>query len=97
MPKQSVYINCILHALNLSYKSACKNGLGDQGMNKYTTFQMCYLAILLLKTVKKQADLDALKSYYNITMTQLMDNQQYRSAAKSNFIQAFDKLMEVVD
>ena len=97
MPDTSLFANCILHALNLSYESACKNGLGDQGMNKYTPFQMCYLAILMLKTVKKQADLDTLKSYYDITMTQLMQNDQYRGAAKSNFIQAFDDLMEVVD
>jgi len=97
MPDTSLFANCILHALNLSYESACKNGLGDQGMNKYTPFQMCYLAILMLKTVKKQADLDTLKSYYDITMTQLMQNDQYRGAAKSNFIQAFDELMEVVD
>jgi hypothetical protein len=30
-------------------------------------------------------------------MTQLLENDQYRGAAKSNFIQGFDELMEVVD
>jgi hypothetical protein len=48
------FMNCLLHALNLSYENACKTSLGDQGMNKYTVFQMCYLAILMLKTVKSK-------------------------------------------
>lgn len=58
MPETSLFANCVLHPLNISYESTSKNGLGDQGMNKYTPFQMCFLGILMLKTVKKQAHLD---------------------------------------
>jgi hypothetical protein len=93
----SDFMNCILHALNLSYENACKTSLGDQGMNKYTVFQMCYLAILMLKTVKKQTDLDTLKQYYDLTMTELLNNNDYQAGAGKNFIQAFEELVSNLD
>jgi hypothetical protein len=46
MDQGSDHINCLLHAFNLAYEHACKDALGDQGMNRCTVFQMCYLAIL---------------------------------------------------
>ena len=49
MPESSKSMNCLLHAFNLAYETACKDSLGDQGMNKNTTFQMIYLAVLMLK------------------------------------------------
>jgi hypothetical protein len=60
----SDFMNCILHAFNLPYQSACNDALGDAGMNNDTCFQMCFLAILIVKTVKKQTSLETLKSYY---------------------------------
>jgi hypothetical protein len=42
----SDFVNCILHAFNLSYEHACKDALGDQGMNCCTVFQRCYFQSL---------------------------------------------------
>eukprot|EP00956_Cyclotella_meneghiniana_P016988 scaffold27384_cov36-Cyclotella_meneghiniana.AAC.11 len=96
MPEVSGCMNCILHAFNLAYETACKDSIGDQGMNKNTTFQMIYLAVLMLNTVKKRNNLDHLKKYYSMTMTQLLENEHYIAGATTNFIQAFDELLEVV-
>jgi hypothetical protein len=97
MPELSDFMNCILHAFNLAYESACKNSLGDQGMGKYSVFQMCFLAVLMLKTIKKQSDMETLKKYYNVTMTQLLDSDDYQAGAGENFIQAFEEMVSVVD
>jgi hypothetical protein len=89
----SDYVNCILHAFNLSYEHACKDALGDQGMHKNSVFQMCYLGVLLMKKVKEQTDMATLKKTYSKTMTQALSNQKYKDAASTNFIQAYDELM----
>jgi hypothetical protein len=93
----SDFMNCILHAFNLSYQSACNDALGDAGMNNDTCFQMCFLAILMVKTVKKQTSLETLKSYYRMTMEQLLENDSYQNAAKANFVEALEDLMEHVE
>ena len=64
LSSSSDFVNCILHAFNLFYKHACKDTLSNRGMNKYTVFQMCYLAILLLKSVKSQSNGATLKEIY---------------------------------
>jgi hypothetical protein len=69
MPEISDFVNCVLHAFNLSYETACKDSLGEPGMNKCNTFQLCYLAILLLVTIKKETSIDTLKEYYSVTMS----------------------------
>eukprot|EP00956_Cyclotella_meneghiniana_P013583 scaffold19721_cov38-Cyclotella_meneghiniana.AAC.1 len=97
MPEISGCMNCLLHAFNLAYETACKDSLGDTGMNKNTTFQMIYLAVLMLNTVKKRNNLDHLKKYYTMTMTQLLDNESYIAGAYANFIQAFDEFLAVVE
>jgi hypothetical protein len=93
------YMNCILHAFNLSYKHACKDtlGLGDQGMNRNTVFQMCYLAILMIKTIKKHTNSQTLRSIYAKTMTQVLTNETYIKVSKESFIQAFEEQMDEVD
>jgi hypothetical protein len=53
MAEGSGFMKCLLHALNLAYKTGSKDSLGDQGMNKFTTYQMLYLAILLWLTIIK--------------------------------------------
>jgi hypothetical protein len=93
----SDFMNCIMHAFNLSFEHACKDALGDQGMNRCTVFQMCYLAILLLKTVKKQTDGNTLKSIYAKTMTSVLYDDEYRASAKESFIQAFEEIIEQVE
>eukprot|EP00956_Cyclotella_meneghiniana_P025260 scaffold52385_cov41-Cyclotella_meneghiniana.AAC.3 len=97
MPEISGCMNCLLHAFNLAYETACKDSLGDTDMNKNTTFQMIYLAVLMLNTVKKRNNLDHLKKYYSMTMTQLLENDSYIAGASTNFIQAFDELLAVVE
>eukprot|EP00956_Cyclotella_meneghiniana_P031906 scaffold85518_cov22-Cyclotella_meneghiniana.AAC.3 len=98
MPEISACMNCLLHhAFNLAYETACKDSLGDTGMNKNTTFQMIYLAVLMLNTVKKRNNLDHLEKYYSMTMTQLLDNESYIAGASANFIQAFDEFLAVVE
>eukprot|EP00956_Cyclotella_meneghiniana_P030050 scaffold74749_cov35-Cyclotella_meneghiniana.AAC.4 len=53
--------------------------------------EMIYLAVLMLNTVKtKRNNLDHLKKYYSMTMTQLLKNEHYIAGATTNFIQAFD-------
>jgi hypothetical protein len=52
MDAMSDYVNCILHAKNLSYKNACKSALGDQGIHHDSVFfQMIFLATYMMKTV----------------------------------------------
>jgi hypothetical protein len=97
MPELSNFVNCILHAFNLSYETACKDSLGEPGMNRCNTFQMCFLAILLLITIKRGTSLETLKKYYSIMMTKLLKDKKYEAAAKENFVQAFDKVMQVVE
>jgi hypothetical protein len=82
----SDFVNCILHAFNLSYEHACKDALGDQGMNRCTVFQMCYLAVLMLKIMKKQTNVETLKQIYAKMMTQAILNDRYREASNDNFI-----------
>jgi hypothetical protein len=65
----SDFVNCILHAFNLSYEHACKDALGNQGMNRCTVFQMCFLAVLMLKTVKSNTNSETLKKIYETTMS----------------------------
>eukprot|EP00956_Cyclotella_meneghiniana_P010989 scaffold15408_cov41-Cyclotella_meneghiniana.AAC.7 len=93
----SDFINYILHAFNLSYEHACKDALGDQGMNKCTVFQLCYLAILLLKTVKKQSNSATLKSIYQSTMFKALNDKNYVASAKESFIQAWGDLLVDVE
>jgi hypothetical protein len=90
-------MNCILHVFNLSYEHACKDTLGDQGMNRNTVFQMCYLAILMIKTIKKRTNSQTLRSIYAKTMTQVLTNETYIKVSKESFIQAFEELMDEVD
>jgi hypothetical protein len=97
MPEFSDYVNCLLHALNLSYQTACIDSMGDQGMGKNTPFQLCYLAILLLKTIKKQGGLDLLKKYYAMTMTQLLEEESWQENMACNFVQAFGDLMDEIE
>ena len=97
MPEFSDYVNCLLHALNLSYQTACIDSMGDQGMGKNTPFQLCFLAILLLKTIKKQGGLDLLKKYYAMTMTQLLEDETWQENMSCNFVQAFGDLMDEID
>jgi hypothetical protein len=96
MNESSDFVNCILHAFNLSYEHACKDSLGDQGMHKCTVFQMCYLAVLLMKKVKEQTNFDTLKKIYAKTMTQALTDQRYKDGAKVNFMQAYDELFDLL-
>jgi hypothetical protein len=84
----SDFVNCILHAFNLSYEHACKDALGDQGMNQCTVFQMCFLSILMLKTIKKQSSAATTKAIFD---------DKYRESSQESFIQAFVDLIEKVD
>eukprot|EP00956_Cyclotella_meneghiniana_P026149 scaffold55872_cov78-Cyclotella_meneghiniana.AAC.1 len=93
----SDFVNCILHAFNLAYEHACKDALGDQGMNRCSVFQMCYLAILVLKTVKKQSNGDTLKKIYETTMHKVLLDEKYVASSKECFIQAWDDLLEEVE
>eukprot|EP00956_Cyclotella_meneghiniana_P013076 scaffold18726_cov48-Cyclotella_meneghiniana.AAC.2 len=97
MTEWSEHINCILHAFNLAFQTGCMDSLGDQGMNKLTVFQMLYLAILLMNTIKKQTDLETLKKYYALTMTQLLEREDYKMDASNTFVQAFEELMKEVE
>eukprot|EP00956_Cyclotella_meneghiniana_P020348 scaffold35756_cov21-Cyclotella_meneghiniana.AAC.1 len=93
----SDFINCILHAFNLAYEHACKDALGDQGMNRCSVFQMCYLAILLLKTIKKQSNGNTLKKIYETTMSKVLQDEHYVATSKECFIQAWDDLLAEVE
>ena len=62
MHELSDHINCLLHAFNLAYKTSCNDSWGDHGVNKCTAFQMIYLAILMLNTMKKHNDLELRRS-----------------------------------
>jgi hypothetical protein len=97
MSEFSDYVNCILHAFNLSYEHACKDIFGDQGVHRNTVFQMVYLAVLMMKTLKKNTDLNTLKSIYANAMTKALTDQKYKDAAGKNFMQAFDELMDEMD
>jgi hypothetical protein len=57
---------------------------------------MIYLAILLMKNLKKQADIGVLKQFYSMTMSQLLDNDDYKGSALSNFAQAFEEMLESI-
>ena len=46
-----------------------------------------------MNTVKKCNNLDHLKKYYSMKMTQLLDNEHYIAGSSVNFIQAFDELL----
>jgi hypothetical protein len=96
MSEFSDYVNCI-HAFNLSYEHACKDIFGDQGVHRNTVFQMVYLAVLMMKTLKKNTDINTLKSIYANAMTKALTNQKYKDAAGKNFMQAFDELMDEMD
>jgi hypothetical protein len=61
------------------------------GMNALTVFQMCYLAILMLMTIKKQTSLDHLTKIYENTMSKLL-----KSAAGESFIQALEEMVDFV-
>ena len=76
MPEHSDYVNCVLHAIHLAYKTACVDSLGDQGMGKNTPFQFCYLALLMFNVIKQQGGLELLKKYYSTTMTQLFQDEE---------------------
>jgi hypothetical protein len=65
-------------------------------MHKCTVFQMCYLAVLLMKKVKEQTNVDTLKKIYAKTMTQALTDQQYKDGAKVNFMQAYDELFDLL-
>eukprot|EP00956_Cyclotella_meneghiniana_P017447 scaffold28426_cov37-Cyclotella_meneghiniana.AAC.2 len=97
MTEWSEHINCILHAFNLAFQTGCMDSLGDQGMNKLTVFQMLYLAILLMNTIKKQTDLETLKKCYSLTMTQLLEREDYKIDASDTFVKAFEALMKEVE
>jgi hypothetical protein len=51
---------------------------------------------MLLTTIKKQTNLDTLKSIYAEKMTQVMGNDSYHHAASENFLQAFEDMVDVV-
>ena len=57
---------------------------------------MLYLAVMLLTTIKKQTNLDTLKSIYAETMAQVMGNDSYRHAASENFLQAFEDMVTLL-
>jgi hypothetical protein len=97
MADLSDYVNCILQAFNLLYEHACKDILGDQGLGRNTVFQMIYLAILLIKTIKQQTNIETLKKIYATSMMQAMTDDRYIAGAKKNFIQAFDELLDDID
>jgi hypothetical protein len=97
MSEFSDYVNCILHAFNLSYEHACKDIFGDQGIHRNTVFQMVYLAVLMMKTIKKNTDINTLKNIYANTMTKALTDQKYKDVTSKNFMQAFDELMDEMD
>lgn len=66
-------------------------------MNRNTVFQMCYLAILMLRAIKKRTNSQTLKSIYAKTMTQAFTNEKYIESSKESFIQAFEELMAEVE
>jgi hypothetical protein len=96
LAETSDFVNCIFHAMNLAYKIASKDSLGDTGMNALTVFQMCYLAILMLMTIKKQTSLDHLTKIYENTMSQLLKSEEYVDSAGESFIQALEEMVDFV-
>jgi hypothetical protein len=58
---------------------------------------MIYLAILLIKTIKQQTNIETLKKIYATSMMQAMTDDRYIAGAKKNFIQAFDELLDDID
>ena len=60
-------------------------------------FQLCYLAILLLKTVKKKSNGATLKMIYRDTMFKVLQDKKYADSAKESFIQAWDELLAEVE
>jgi hypothetical protein len=60
-------------------------------------FRRLDLAVLMLKIMKKQTNVEMLKQIYAKTMTQAILNDRYQEASNDNFIQAFQDLLDEVD
>ena len=51
----------------------------------------------MLNTIKKQTDIETLKKYYSLTMTQLLEREDCQIDASDTFVQAFEELMKEVE
>ena len=93
----ATWTNCMLHALQKALETASLRTFGKQGMNHKTPFQLCFLAIMLLVTVKKKGKRELLKYYYACTLEHLKQSEQWQKIASDNFVHAFNEIIEDVE
>jgi hypothetical protein len=97
MDESSMYLNCMLHAMQKALETASVETLGPQCMNHNTCFQLVFQSIYLLATIKREGDLDLLKEYYAKTLTKFWDDPAWQTRAADNFVQAFQEMSEEMD
>lgn len=54
MPKHSIHIRCLLHAMNKVLETACEDAMSTFGMNHHSCWQLCFLVTSLISIIKKK-------------------------------------------
>eukprot|EP00956_Cyclotella_meneghiniana_P017424 scaffold28348_cov21-Cyclotella_meneghiniana.AAC.2 len=93
----ATWTNCMLHALQKALETASIRTFGKQGMGHKNCFQLCYLAIMLMVTVKKKGGRDLLNHYYSRTIARLMQSDEWQRVGDSNFALALQSFMDEIE
>eukprot|EP00956_Cyclotella_meneghiniana_P011555 scaffold16259_cov23-Cyclotella_meneghiniana.AAC.1 len=87
----------MLHALQKALETASIRTFGTQGMGHKNCFQLCYLAIMLLVTVRKKGGRDLLNHYYAKTIEKLMESDEWQRVGGSSFTIALESFMADIE
>ena len=99
MKEVSNYLGCDMHAWNKPLEVACVETFGKQGIGCRTPFQMLWLFVQFLKTMRKKVSKKKLDELWGEAVQELRTNSswqtQVREVGKQSFDEFMDKLAEL--
>ena len=89
----SNFLGCDMHAWNKPLEVASVETFGKQGIGCRTPFQLLWLFVQILKTVRKKLTKTKLNQLWGEAVEELRNNSSWQTKAREVGKQSFDELM----
>ena len=88
---------CDMHNFVKPLEVACVDAWGRQGIGHKTPFQMIWLFVKIIKTVRKDVGRKGLSEMWGSVIEKMRNNRLWQSVARNDFPQAFEEFMSKLD
>ena len=88
---------CDMHNFVKPLEVACVDAWGRQGIGHKTPFQMIWLFVKIIKTIRKDVGRKGLSEMWGSVIEKMRNDRLWQSVARNDFPQAFEKFMSKLD